>query len=73
MFLEGPFTLGILSIEMPWGKGPVRYCWGWPVYGPRIVTYENGETAVFYGGDYEQFWYRARCWFYKRNGEDIPG
>lgn len=27
---------------------------------------------VVRGHDYEQLWYRARCWFLKRAGEDIP-
>ena len=75
MFLKGPFMPGIVSIEMPFlteqGK-PVFYYCGWPVYGPRIVAYDDGTYRVFLGGDYEQLWYRARCHFYKRNGEDIP-
>ncbi len=72
MFLKGPFTPGILSIELPWGLPIDSYYCGWPIYGPRVVTYHDGHIAVFYGGDYEQLWYRARCWFHKKHGEEIP-
>jgi len=59
MFLDGPFVPGIASIFIN-SKG-------W-----RKVTYDDGRIATFRGGLYEKLWYRARCWFHKQNGEDIP-
>lgn len=38
------------------------------LYGPCI----SPKGDVFRGRDYERLWYRARCWFHKRAGLDIP-
>lgn len=38
------------------------------LFGPCI----SATGDVFWGRDYERLWYRARCWFHKRAGLDIP-